>query len=347
MMAEPFEAAWQRWERARVHMSEAVEVWNAFIGDPDAFDFSLDGEGDGIYILRVLQHRDVPAGLAIALGEWLYNLRASLDYVMWATACYVAGQVPPPNEGVLQYPIYDNEAAWKKNQYRLKGLHPHHRDMLFTMQPFNSNADANYLGWVNRLARSDRHRTLVTGAARIAELEPVVQVPDQTEVTVEWGDRTVIDGHADVARLTVRPYEPGRVVSVNPRIGIDPEIAEWSRSPFWARWPFDDRLKMIQVFTAGEIAAYEYDCTGGGRKSDLVSDHFRTESDARRGQVPQLARIRPPVSWTPAGPAKPSTRERFQGLDFPGHGSGPRSATLIDVEEPDAREDLIAFRTVR
>jgi hypothetical protein len=106
---------------------------------------------------------------------WLYNLRASLDYVIWATACYVAGQVPPPTEGVLQYPIYYEEAAWKRNEYRLKGLHPHHREMLLIMQPFNSDSDASYLGWLNRLVRIDRHRTLVTGAARIAQLEPVLQ----------------------------------------------------------------------------------------------------------------------------------------------------------------------------
>lgn len=327
MTTEPFEAAWQRWERARVHMKEAVGVWNDFIADHDAFDFVLDGDGTGVYILRVLQHREVSSGLAIALGEWLYNLRSSLDYVVWATACYVAGQVPPPNEGVLQYPIYDEEAAWKKNQYRLKGLHPHHRQMLLTMQPFRSDPDANYLGWINRLARIDRHRTLVTGAARIAQLEPVLQVPDGTEVTLEWGERTVLDGHADVARVTLRPYQPGMDVSVNPRIGIDPEIGEWSRSPFWARWPFDDRLKMIQVFVAGEIATYEYDCTGSSRKAEMVTDHFRAESDARRSPVSRLARIRPPVEWKPAGSARRTTRERFTGRDFPSHGAGPRDAT--------------------
>ncbi len=147
----------------------------------------LDGDGTGTYILRVLQRRTAPAGLAVALGEWLYNLRASLDYVIWATACYVAGRVPPPNEGVLQYPIYDEEAAWKRNEYRLKGLHRHHREMLLVMQPFNSDPDANHLGWLNRLARIDRHRTLVTGAARFAQLEPVLQVPDGAAVTVEWG----------------------------------------------------------------------------------------------------------------------------------------------------------------
>lgn len=53
-----------------------------------------------------------------AFGEWLYNLRASLDYIIWAAAAFASGTLPPPNEEVLQYPIYDNEAAWKANLYR-------------------------------------------------------------------------------------------------------------------------------------------------------------------------------------------------------------------------------------
>lgn len=326
MAFEPFEAAWQRWDRAQVHLGEAVGAWNSFLAGHDAFDFVLDGDGTGVYILRVVQRRPVPLGLAVALGEWLYNLRTSLDYVVWATACYVAGQVPPPGEGVLQYPIYDEESVWKRNEYRLKGLHPHHREMLQMMQPFASDSDANYLGWLNRLARIDRHRTLMTGAARIAQFEPVLQVPNECEATVEWGERLVVDGHADVARITVKPYRPGMEVSVNPRVGIDPEIGEWSRSPFWSRLPFDERLKMVQVFVAGEIAVYEYDCTGGGRKTHLVAEGFRAECDARRSTTSPPMRIRPLVDWRPAGPGTRSSRERFEGYDFPDHGSGPRTS---------------------
>lgn len=62
--------------------------------------------------------------------------------------------IPPPDEVQLQYPIYDAEETWNRNLYRLKHLAEHHRSMLKTMQPFNSNVDANYLGWINRLGES-------------------------------------------------------------------------------------------------------------------------------------------------------------------------------------------------
>jgi hypothetical protein len=287
-------------------------------------DFELDGNDDGVFILRVVQGKTMPGDLAVALGEWLYNLRASLDYVIWATACYVAGQMPPPDEGVLQYPIYDQEAAWKRNDYRLKGLHQHQREMLLTMQPFNNDSDANYLGWLNRLARIDRHRTLVNGIARLATIEPVLQVPDGSKVAMEWGEQLIVDGHADVARITVTPYAPGMDVKVNPRAGIDPEIGEWSGSPFWSRLPFDERLKMTQLFVAGEIAVYEYDRTGRGPKAHLVSEHFRTESDMRRDSASPPTQRRPEVVWKSVKPGTASTRQRFEGLDFPNQGSGRR-----------------------
>ena len=219
------------------------------------------------------------------MGEWLYNVRSALDYVVWATAVYATGQLPPPNEEALQYPIYDTSDAWKRNTYRLKHLAPHHREMLATMQPFNSDPDANFLGWINRLARIDRHRRLVDGTSYLAELNPVLAVPEGTQVTLQWGERVLIDGRADVARISVSPWNDDFEIQFNPRVGIDPEIGEWSKSRFWRGRKFGERLTMMQIFVAGEIAVYEYDCTGASRKEHLLTETFRSESDARRAGV--------------------------------------------------------------
>jgi len=83
---------------------------------------------------------------------------------------------------------------------------------------------------------------------------------------------------------------------------------------------------MMQVFVAGDIATYEYDCTGSSRKTDILTDVFRAESDARRGISAAPIRVRPPVDWKTAGPGRPSTPGRFEGVDFPRDGSGSRDA---------------------
>ena len=185
------------------------------------------------------------------------------------------------------------------------------------MQPFNSDEDANFLGWINRLARIDRHRRLIDGTAYLAEINPVFQVREGTSLAVEWGDRRLVDGHADVMRVTVSPWEDGMDFACNPRVGIDPEIGEWGESEFWRKVQFGERLSLMQVFVAGEIAIYEYDCTGSTRKDNLLSDSFRAECDELRERKPIVRPGRKPVTWTPAGPGRSTTQAAFQGDGFP------------------------------
>lgn len=134
------------------------------------------------------------------------------------------------------------------------------------MQPFSSNPEANYLGWINRLARIDRHRHLSDMTAYIAEMKPVIAIPDGCKATLQWGERVLSPGRADAARIVVTPWQPGMEVDVNPRLGIDPELADWAVSPFWKRVRFSERFHMLQIFAAAEVAVYEYDCTGHSRR---------------------------------------------------------------------------------
>lgn len=329
----PFDACWHRWERAEEHRIRLPEIWNAYIAD-HPYDFSLDSQGDGVYLIRVWQESSMPPEFAVRMGEWLYNLRSALDYVMWATGVYMTGERPPPDEDKFQYPIYDSERAWKSNLHRLKHLAEHQREMLYTMQPFNSDMDANFLGWINRLARIDRHRRLMDGTAYLAELNPVFRVPEGSAVTLEWGERVLVDGWADVARVTVSPWREGMDISFNPRVGIDPEIREWSESVFWGRMPFSKRMTLMSIFVAGEIATYEYDCTGKSRKEHLLSDGFKSDADSRRNLPPIAHPERAPVAWKIGGPARVSDSRAFMGEDFP-TGPAPATGSSADGGEPE------------
>jgi hypothetical protein len=299
-----------------------ADVWNEYIAK-HPFSPSLDGQGDGVYILRVWEDEPPPVELAIVIGEWLYNARSALDYVIWATAAHETGQIPPPDEAHLQYPIYENEGAWGRNLYRLKHLADHHRSMLKTMQPFNSDPDANYLGWINRLARIDRHRHLNHVTAYLAELEPVLAVPDGCTTTLQWGDRVLRGGHADIARIVVTPWREDMEIHVNPRFGIDPEIDAWSTSDFWRHVTYSERFKWLQVFLSAEIATYEYDCTGTSRKADVLTELYKSQCDARRSPEKRYPRRdREPVTWSEPMPGTLSSEERFDGTDFPPEGPG-------------------------
>jgi hypothetical protein len=310
----PFDACWDRLDRIGGHRVALAQIWNDFI-ESHPFEFDLVHHGQGVHVLEVHQIEPMPPSFALEFGECLYNARTLLDYIVWATAACVSQQLPPPDEGTLQYPVYDSLDAWNRNEYRLKRLAEHHREMLLRMQPFNSDLDANYLGAINRLARIDRHRRLLTSTAYLAEVEPVTQVPHGCNVALQWGQRVLVDGYAQVARITVSPWSDDTVVVVNPRIGIDPDGAEWADSPFWRRVPFAERLRMIEVFLSAEIAVYEYDCTGASRKAEALSATYRAECD-QRGPYPPLAAPPPfEVTWGPVAPGRQSSYERFLGMD--------------------------------
>jgi hypothetical protein len=315
-----FAPAWSRLDRAAALLQEMTASWNAYL-DRHPYDTDFVGYGEGVYILRVVEEEPPPLELAVAVGEWLYNLRSTLDYLMWATAAHETGKIPPPGEGQLQYPIYDAEDAWTRNLYRLRPLADHHREMLKTMQPFNSDVDANYLGWINRLARIDRHRHLSRMTGYLAEVQPVVAAPDGCKTTLQLGERVIRNGKADVARIVVTPWHEGMTVEVNPRIGIDPEIEGWADSPFWRRIRWSERLRLMQVFVSAEIAVYEYDCTGSSRKAEALTAEYRAECDARRTPAKRLPRREEQAFvWPEPQGGRPSSEESFAGTDFPPHG---------------------------
>jgi hypothetical protein len=310
MTDDPFRACWYRWERADSHRQDMVKVWNDYVAR-DPHDIELVHQGHGIHVIRVIENEPMPADFAGLFGEWLYNLRASLDYIIWAAAAYASGTLPPPREGVLQYPIYDDEATWQRNLYRIRDLPEHQQQRLKMMQPFASDQDANFLGWINRLARIDRHRTLVDGACYLAELRPALAIEHGRQATLQWGSRVVRGPVTDVARVTINPWDDDAVVKVNPRSGIDPEIDQWSVSPFWGPKRFGDRVHMMQIFVAGEIAVYEYDCTGTSRREDMLTGSFRQECDIRGSSRQPVRAARPAEQWSaPVAPAL-TTLERI------------------------------------
>jgi hypothetical protein len=79
----------------------------------------------------------------------------------------------------------------------------------------------------------------------------------------------------------------------------------------------------MQAFVMAEIAIYEYDCTGQSRKSDLITDAYKADSDARRQRKSSLRTTGPKVIWGAPMAPKRSTRESFEGFDFPTQPAAP------------------------
>lgn len=155
----------------------------------------------------------------------------------------------------------------------------------------------------------------------------MVGVPEGVTAKLQFGDRLIDGGTAGVVRLTVDPWHPDMEVRMNPRLGLDPEVLNWSESPFWRRWRFTDRLTFLEIFVAAEVATYEFDCTGGSRKAHVLSDSYRAECNARpRRQHPAPA-PRPTKTWSHPEEGAPASKETMEGIGYP---KGPAVPDVVE-----------------
>jgi hypothetical protein len=109
---------------------------------------------------------DVPDELSIAAGETIYNLRASLDYLVFALSWHDSGTRPVDKLAQdLQFPIAGDSARFvKAAKHRLKGVSPGHVTLLESYQPYRGRP------WMARLAdlsNADKHRHMLDLVGRI------------------------------------------------------------------------------------------------------------------------------------------------------------------------------------
>lgn len=282
-MTNPFDACWLRIDRAEAHRKASADAWNDWLeGDP--YFCSIDNKGKGKFGIRIIQEQPTPPEMAVFIGEWFYNLRAALDYAVYATAICDSRKDPPPKRDRIQFPCAYTEGQWLKDLYRLDPLSEFHRDEIIKlMQPYrHEDPDTSAIGWVHRLAKIDRHRHLNVMLGYAAEVAPRVGVPQGCRIRDRKAERVIIDGEAEIASFSVYPWHDDWEMEVNPRAGIDPEIGEWAGSPFWRRIRYNERLLMLRIAVESIVIPLEYDCIGRSRKAHALTDAFRADLDDRR-----------------------------------------------------------------
>ena len=279
---DQFEGCWQRYNRALTHKDAAAREWSAFL-EEDPYDARLTMENDGHGELWIEQRIPVPPIIAIELGEYLYNLRAALDYCAYVVAVADGKQDPPVAEDKIQFPIYDTAQSYRQNEKRMASFSEKHRQWVREIQPFmgDKSPDHYLLHWLNDLARRDRHRQLHVLGAYVSEVAPEVRAPEGAAVLFEEvAPVTFVEGDVVVARFVVAPFASGDEVEANPNLALDVEVEEIARGrPDDARWlwfPMSKRLLVVNSFVGAVIGRFERDCLGWTR-SKFVAVEGDTE----------------------------------------------------------------------
>jgi hypothetical protein len=220
----------QRSQRAAQHLQELEAIIREFERqNPNPLVVTADrgallegNMGEGLRIDWSESKLPSSTRLGIVAGEALYNLRAALDYLIFALAWLDSGS----QQDNTQFPIADSPASWTKQaKSRLKGVKVKHRAMIEKHQPFRG---CEWPETLRTLSNPDKHRTLT---AVFSQFEGSFQVQRDKAEPV--------------------PNDPVRV-----RLPVTGQAA---RIYFWNNMPVFETLRELTVRVARVLAEFQAD----------------------------------------------------------------------------------------
>ena len=189
MALKEFADCWRRYHRANAHYTAIAEQWRQLI-EEEPYETSLKVDDDGSGRIAIYAtYEPLPEIFGLELGEMLYQLRAALDHVIYATAVRETGQDPPPDHDVLEFPITMSPDAFQRAAWKIAPLSEEFRPLIEWVQPYNAdkvpepgNVLNTSLGLLHEWARIDRHRRLHVIGSWAAEAKPKLRLPEGVRV---------------------------------------------------------------------------------------------------------------------------------------------------------------------
>lgn len=232
-MAQPqtdglFEKCFARIDRAVYHSNEAADAWNE-LDVLGLHGISLRIESDGTGELNVRRLGPLPQTLELLIGEYLYQLRAALDGATYACAIEDSGHNPLPKASTIEFPICGSIADWTKHARKIAQLNPGRRRFIEALQPFaEPSVDASLrivnanrsLGFLNDLARLDRHHRLHTFFTTIGSEAPILDLPEGVSLK-SVVIRPSSDHAGPIVRFSLDGWREGMELHANPNADIE------------------------------------------------------------------------------------------------------------------------------
>jgi hypothetical protein len=166
----PLDGAYKRVNRASEHLGDLKRRVNVFRQNK-INGISIDYQrirspikrNEFIYIRNIRSRPiPVPKEFGIIVGEITYNLRAALDYLIYALACFDSKQEVERT----QFPIEDSPETFdtriceiedKGRGKYLRGVSPEHVTAIKRLQPFDG---CQWTGQLRDISNPDKHRRI-------------------------------------------------------------------------------------------------------------------------------------------------------------------------------------------
>jgi hypothetical protein len=252
-----FQACRKRIERATAYSKELSDSWGA-IANEHFYRITANVDTDGSGAIKATRVNPIPPDFMFKLGELFYQLRASLDSAVYASAVLESGCEPPPKHESLAFPIVLDPLKYPKKQARELGdLSNERRRIVQSIQPFVVDDpvmpqlafERRALGILNRWARVDRHRRLHVVGSWVGRFAPKFRLPEGVEVqsfrAIESG---FLEDVSILATFVLSNWNPAHAkhVYTNPNLKIEIALDE-KPTPASPEDSFGNRLRAMMI----------------------------------------------------------------------------------------------------
>jgi len=148
--------AFRKTTRAKVHL-ESLRNEVAIFRDSKPHRVTRERDTTNKQFLVHFKIANIPDGLYLIVGDFLYCMRSSMDQLVWSLA-----KLNKPYPRGTQFPILENRNE-KKFLSDTKGMPIDARHIIESFQPYNGgqNTVKNHLLWkLNKLCNIDKHRRI-------------------------------------------------------------------------------------------------------------------------------------------------------------------------------------------
>jgi hypothetical protein len=211
-----------RIDRAKAHLDDFDAAVKAWYQEPDIGGIA-DPEYDAkrrkyLWRLRLVAP---PAHLGLIAGDFVHNLRASLDNIIWSLA---TPRLRRDNEGTLSFPVCTTSPDLSKEMRKFRNFPEDIKATIGRFQPYGRTNPplGDPLAQLNRLWNRDKHRapllvSVVAGTLMSWEIVPSVPMAGR--------DRLVFHGPRSGTMLT-RLKKDGSVIAatVEPKLENEPDL---------------------------------------------------------------------------------------------------------------------------
>lgn len=218
--------------RAHTHLETLYREVNAFTNTKTHDLITEFDEQTGEYVARVKVLRN-PNSLywGLLLGDFISNLRASLDHLVWQLVILSGAKPGRDNQFPIaargtQYWCAKKDGTPSMRDRMLRGVAEEYRTRIDAIQPYRAGRDIEYVGLVilSRLSNTDKHQIIQSAFMTVAEpsLSDFQGRSDDedamTEVQVNLGE--VQDG-AEVMRARHIKADPDAKVHMHANLALE------------------------------------------------------------------------------------------------------------------------------